>query len=94
MSARTQLTSAAADVPRLQVAVAEAHIVPLLMSLLQLTGKTKYLEKTRPYITGGPEPYAGDPGRLAGRDPRRPCCGLVATKGLDGVKALTPQRKG
>lgn len=32
--------------------MAEAHIVPLLMSLVQLTGKTKYLEKIRPYITG------------------------------------------
>ncbi len=48
-----QLKLAAADPQALCRAVAGAHIVPLLMSYVHLTGDTHYFEKVRPYIKGG-----------------------------------------
>lgn len=48
-----QLREAAADPSVLREAVAGAHIVPLLMSYVHLTGDKSYLDKVRPYIKGG-----------------------------------------
>ena len=52
MDATSQVRCAAADRTALKSALAEAHIVPLLMSLVQLTGKTEYLDRARPHISG------------------------------------------
>lgn len=48
-----QLQIAAANPETLRANVAEAHIVPLLMSYAHLSGDTSYFEKVRPYIQGG-----------------------------------------
>jgi 4-hydroxyacetophenone monooxygenase len=48
-----QLKDAAADPARLRDAVSAAHIVPLLMSYVHLTGDKSYFEKVRPFINGG-----------------------------------------
>jgi len=48
-----QLQGAAADPVALREAVAGAHIVPLLMSYVHLTGDKRYFEQVRPYIKGG-----------------------------------------
>jgi 4-hydroxyacetophenone monooxygenase len=48
-----QLKDAAADPARLRDAVSAAHIVPLLMSYVHLTGDKSYFEKVRPFIKGG-----------------------------------------
>lgn len=52
MDATEQVRIAAADREALQAALAEAHIVPLLLCLVQLTGKTGYLDEAMPYIAG------------------------------------------
>src|SRR5258706_15895987 len=48
-----QVRAAAADGARLRAAVAEADIVPLAMSLVQLTGRSELLEHIRAHVTGG-----------------------------------------
>jgi 4-hydroxyacetophenone monooxygenase len=48
-----QLKAAAADPVALRRAVSGAHIVPLLMSYMHLTGDKHYLEQVRPFIRGG-----------------------------------------
>ena len=48
-----QIREAASDPVALREAVAEAHIVPLLMSYVHLTDDRHYLERVRPYIKGG-----------------------------------------
>ncbi len=48
-----QLREAAANPSALRNAVAGAHIVPLLMSYVHLTGDKKYFTKVRSYIKGG-----------------------------------------
>ncbi|MFV8819512.1 NAD(P)-binding domain-containing protein [Haliea sp. E17] len=48
-----QLGRAAADPVALRKNVAGAHIVPLLMSYVHLTGDKSYLDKVRPYVHGG-----------------------------------------
>lgn len=48
-----KLKRAAADPGALRRATAEAHIVPLLMSYVHLTGDKKYFARVRPYIEGG-----------------------------------------
>lgn len=48
-----QLRAATADPAALRRAVAGAHIVPLLMSYVQLTADTRYFERVRPFIKGG-----------------------------------------
>ncbi len=52
MDTLKQVRDAVADKAALQVALAEADIVPLLMSLVQLTGRRDLLERARPYIKG------------------------------------------
>ncbi len=53
MDLNKQLQQAAEDPAALRRAVAGAHIVPLLMSYVHLTGDKHYLEQVRPYIHGG-----------------------------------------
>ncbi|WP_317930832.1 flavin-containing monooxygenase [Halioxenophilus sp. WMMB6] len=53
MDIKKQLQQAAADPVKLKEGVAGAHIVPLLMSYIHLTGDKKYLDEVRPYISGG-----------------------------------------
>ncbi|WP_317932028.1 NAD(P)/FAD-dependent oxidoreductase [Halioxenophilus sp. WMMB6] len=48
-----QLRDAAKDPEMLRKSIAGAHIVPLLMSYVHLTGDTAYFEQVRPYIHGG-----------------------------------------
>jgi 4-hydroxyacetophenone monooxygenase len=48
-----QLKNAAADPVALRSAVGGAHIVPLLMSYVHLTGDKRYFDQVRPYIKGG-----------------------------------------
>ncbi|GIX30591.1 MAG: monooxygenase [Porticoccaceae bacterium] len=48
-----KLQEAAADPEALRRAVAGAHIVPLLMSYVHLTGDRSYLPIVRPYVHGG-----------------------------------------
>lgn len=48
-----QLQGAATDPAALRDAVSRAHIVPLLMSYVHLTGDKSYFELVRPYIKGG-----------------------------------------
>jgi 4-hydroxyacetophenone monooxygenase len=43
---------AVADRAALEAAIAEADIVPLLMSLVQITGRRDFLERARPHIKG------------------------------------------
>jgi 4-hydroxyacetophenone monooxygenase len=50
---KAQIASAAADPAALRDAVAGAHIVPLLMSYVHLTGDKRYFDQVRPYIKGG-----------------------------------------
>ncbi len=50
---KKQLAQAAADPDVLRKSVAGAHIVPLLMSYIQLTGDKAYLQEVKPYISGG-----------------------------------------
>lgn len=53
MDLNQQLQAAAADPEALRQSVGEAHIVPLLMSYVHLTGDKRYLAEVRPYIKGG-----------------------------------------
>lgn len=53
MDLNAQLKRAAADPQALRDAVAGAHILPLLMSYVHLTGDRKYLSQVRPYVSGG-----------------------------------------
>jgi 4-hydroxyacetophenone monooxygenase len=53
MDPTQQVRAAAADGAALRAAVADADIVPLAMSLVQLTGRTEVLDRIRPYIAGG-----------------------------------------
>lgn len=48
-----QLQAAAADPDALRAAVAGAHVVPLLMSYVHLTGDRRYLDQVRPFVKGG-----------------------------------------
>ncbi len=59
-----QLREAARDPAALRCAVAGAHIVPLLMSYVHLTGDRRYLEQVRPYIHGGWDYQQDIPGAL------------------------------
>lgn len=49
---RQQIAYGAAHLDELRAAVAEADIVPLLMSYVQLTGETDLLDEARPHIAG------------------------------------------
>ena len=48
-----QVRGAASDGAALRAAVAEADIVPLAMSLVQLTRRTELLARIRPHVSGG-----------------------------------------
>jgi len=52
MNARDMIKAAAADGEALRRAVGDAEIVPLLLSLVQLTGDRDYLKAARPFISG------------------------------------------
>lgn len=53
MDLNKQIAQAAADPQALRDAVAGAHILPLLMSYVHLTGDKKYFTRVKPYVTGG-----------------------------------------
>jgi len=53
MNINEQLQVAAKDPQALREGIAGAHIVPLLMSYVHLTGDKKYFEQVRPFIKGG-----------------------------------------
>ncbi|TGD71301.1 NAD(P)/FAD-dependent oxidoreductase [Mangrovimicrobium sediminis] len=53
MNLKEQIEAAAADPDALRQAVAGAHVVPLLMSYVHLTGDKSFLPRVRPYIQGG-----------------------------------------
>ena len=52
MNVNEMVQAAARDGALLRAMVGDAEIVPLLMSLVQLTGKREYLDEARPYIWG------------------------------------------
>lgn len=52
MNLNEQIKAAAADPDALRQGIAGADIIPLLMSYVQLTGNTEYLDKVRPHIQG------------------------------------------
>jgi 4-hydroxyacetophenone monooxygenase len=52
MNATEKLNEAAANPQALRMAIADSEIVPLLMSLVHMTGNPKYLREARPYIRG------------------------------------------
>lgn len=52
MNATEMIRLAAVDGAMLRRAVADAEIVPLILSLVQLTGDVSYLDEARPYIRG------------------------------------------
>lgn len=64
MDVRSQIAEAAADPGALREAVAGAHIVPLLMSYVHLTGDKQYFHQVRPYIKGGWDYQQEIPGDL------------------------------
>ncbi|NJO23592.1 MAG: NAD(P)/FAD-dependent oxidoreductase [Sphingomonadales bacterium] len=64
MTVIAQVQAAASDPKALRAAVTEAHVVPLLMSLVQLTGRTEYLEQARPFISGAWDYMQSIPGDL------------------------------
>jgi 4-hydroxyacetophenone monooxygenase len=52
MDTLAQVREAVSDKAALEAAIAEADIVPLLMSLVQITGRREFLERARPHIKG------------------------------------------
>ncbi|MDB5511918.1 MAG: hypothetical protein JWR08_1401 [Enterovirga sp.] len=52
MNTLEQVRAATSDPAALRAALAEADIVPLLMSLTQITGRTDLLDQAQPYIKG------------------------------------------
>ncbi|MFV8817969.1 flavin-containing monooxygenase [Haliea sp. E17] len=53
MDLSNQIERAAADPAALRNAVSGAHIVPLLMSYVHLTGDKSFFERVRPHVQGG-----------------------------------------
>ncbi len=53
MDLSKQIKQAAADPAALRSGIAGAHIVPLLMSYVHLTGDRSFLPRVRPYVSGG-----------------------------------------
>ncbi len=53
MDLSNQIAKAAADPAALRKGIAGAHIVPLLMSYVHLTGDKSFLTRVQPYIQGG-----------------------------------------
>ena len=73
MPAKTieQAKAACADESRLRQALDGADIVPLMMSLVHLTGDARWLDEAAPHIKGGWSFLANLPGRAAAAHPRR-----------------------
>ncbi len=92
MDLNQQLKRAAADPQALQQAVNGAHIVPLMMSYVHLTGDKKYFDEVRSYIKGGWDYQQEIPEEIQGRIRKDLIAAIQRRAEEGGVEHVEPSK--